>query len=116
MDAAGCGYEMKVGSGYGVSYRDVEGLLAERAIKVDHVAVYRWVQRFTPLVADDSARFAPRPPGDRWFVDETYVKVNRVWRYVYRVINQYGQVIDALISARRAAAAARQLKRRLRPW
>jgi hypothetical protein len=52
---------MKVGSGYGVSYRDVEGLLAERAIKVDHVAVYRWVQRLTSLVAY-SARFAPRPP------------------------------------------------------
>ena len=55
------------------------------------------------------------PACDRWFVDEAYVKVNRVWRYVYRVINQYGQVIAALISARRAAAAARQLKRRLRP-
>lgn len=90
---------------YGLSYRDVEELLAERGIEVDHVTVYRWVQRFTPLLTD-AARFARRSPGDRWFVDETYVKVNGVWRYVYRAVDQYGQVIDVLLSARRDAAAA----------
>ena len=68
---------------YGLSYRDIEELLAERGIEVDHVTVYRWVQRFTPLPAD-AARFARHSPGDRWYVDETYVKVNGVWRYVYR--------------------------------
>lgn len=72
---------------YGLSYRDVEELLAERGIEVDHVRVYRWVQRFTPLLAD-AARFARHSPGDRWFVDETYVKVNGVWRHVYRAIDQ----------------------------
>ena len=92
---------------YGLSYRDVEELLAERGIEVDHVTVYRWVQRFTPLLAD-AARFARHSPGDRWFVDETYVKVNGVWRYVYRAIDQHGQVIDVLLSARRDAAAARR--------
>ena len=92
---------------YGLSYRDVEELLAERGIEVDHVTVYRWVQRFTPLLAD-AARFARHWPGDRWFVDETYVKVNGVWRHVYRAVDQYGQVIDVLLSARRAAAAARR--------
>jgi hypothetical protein len=60
-------------------YRDVEELLVERGVDVDHVTVFRWVQRFTPLLAD-AARFAGRSPGDRWFVDETYVKVNGVWR------------------------------------
>jgi transposase-like protein len=92
---------------YGLSDRDVEELLAERGIEVDHVTVYRWVQRFMPLLAD-AARFARHSPGDRWFVDETYVKVNGVWRYVYRAIDQYGQVIDVLLSARRDAAAARR--------
>ncbi len=92
---------------YNLSYRDVEELLAERGVEVDHVTVYRWVQRFTPLLAD-AARFTRRAPGDRWFVDETYVKVNGVWRYVYRAIDQYGQVIDVLVSARRDAAAARR--------
>jgi IS6 family transposase len=92
---------------YGLSYRDVEELLAERGIEVDHVTVYRWVQRFTPLLAD-AARFTRRSPGDRWFVDETYVKVNGVWRYVYRAVDQHGQVIDVLFSTHRDAAAARR--------
>jgi transposase-like protein len=54
---------------YGLSYRDVEELLAERGIEVDHVTVFRWVQRFTPLLTD-AARFTRHNPGDRWFVDE----------------------------------------------
>src|SRR3954469_21350557 len=56
----------------------------------------------------DAARFVRHAPGDRWFVDETYVKVNGVWRYVYRAVDQYGQVIDVLVSARRDAQAARR--------
>lgn len=79
--------------------------------RVDHVTVFRWVQRFTPLLAD-AARFCRHSPGDRWFVDETYVRVNGVWRYVYRAVDQYGQVIDVLISARRDANAARRFFRR----
>jgi transposase-like protein len=74
---------------YGLSYRDVDELLAERGIEVDHVTVYRWVQRFAPLLAD-AARFARHSPGDRWFLDETYVKINGRWRYVYRAIHSGG--------------------------
>ena len=96
---------------YGLSYRDVEELLAERGIEVDHVTVYRWVQRFTPLFAD-AARFARHSPGDRCFVNETYVKVNGVWRYVYRAVDQHGQVIDVLVSASRDGQAARRFFRR----
>ena len=92
---------------YGPSYRDVEELLVERGVEVDHVTVHRWVQRFTPLLAD-AARFARHAPGGRWFVDETYVKVNGVWRYVYRAVDQYGQVIDVYVSAKRDADAARR--------
>jgi transposase-like protein len=92
---------------FDLSYRDVEELLVERGVEVDHVTVYRWVQRFTPLLAD-AARFARHSPGNRWYVDETYVKVNGVWRYVYRAIDQYGQVIDVLVSIRRDSAAARR--------
>jgi transposase-like protein len=55
---------------YCLCYRGVEELLAERGVEVDHVTVYRWVQRFAPLLAD-AARFARHAPGDRWFVDET---------------------------------------------
>jgi transposase-like protein len=92
---------------YNLSYRDLEELLVERGVEVDHVSVFRWVQRFSPLLAE-AARFARHSPGDRWFVDETYVKVNGVWRYVYRAVDQHGQVIDVLVSARRDAAAARR--------
>jgi transposase-like protein len=96
---------------FSLSYRDVEELLVERGVEVDHVTVYRWVQRFTPLLAD-AARFARHSPGDRWHVDETYVKINGFWRYVYRAVDQYGQVIDVLVSARRDANAARRFFQR----
>jgi transposase, IS6 family len=91
---------------YGLSYRDVEELLAERGIEVDHVTVYRWVQTFTSEFID-SARPARHATGDRWFVDETYVKVAGRWTYLYRAIDQHGQVIDVLVCERRDAAAAR---------
>jgi IS6 family transposase len=89
---------------YGLSYRDVEELLAERGIEVDHVTIYRWVQRFTPLLIE-AARPCRHAPGDRWFVDETYVKVAGRWVYLYRAIDQYGQVIDVLVSEKRDLAA-----------
>ena len=92
---------------YGLSYRDVEELLGERGIEVDHVTVYRWVQRFTPLLAD-AAGPCRHLVGDRWYVDETYVKVAGKWCYVYRAIDQYGQIIDVLVSARRDLRAARR--------
>jgi transposase-like protein len=90
---------------FGLSYRDIEELLAERGVEVDHVTVYRWVLRFTPLLAE-AARPCRHAVGDRWQVDETYVKVAGRWRYVYRAIDQFGQVMDVLIAERRDARAA----------
>src|SRR3954454_15339150 len=92
---------------FGLSYRDVEELCAERGVAVDHVTIYRWVQRFTPLLID-AARPCRHAVGDRWFVDETYVKVAGVWRYVYRAVDQFGQVIDVYLSRRRDLTAARR--------
>ena len=63
---------------FGLSYRDVEELLAERGIEVDHTTLFRWVVRFTPLFVE-AARPCRLTPGDRWFVDETYVKVDGRW-------------------------------------
>jgi transposase-like protein len=96
---------------FGLSYRDVEELLAERGVEVDHVTVYRWVQRFTPLLAD-AAGPCRHIVGDRWRVDETYVKVAGQWRYVYRAIDQFGQVIDVFVSPRRDAKAAHRFFQR----
>ena len=59
---------------YGLSYRDLQDLLAERGVDVDHVTLYRWVQRFTPLLID-AAQPCRHAVGERWFMDETYVKV-----------------------------------------
>ena len=69
-----------------MSYRDLEELLAERGVEVDHVTVYRGVHRFAPLLVD-ATRPCGHAVGDRWLVDETYVKVNGVWRYVYRAVD-----------------------------
>jgi transposase-like protein len=96
---------------FALSYRDIEELLAERGIDVDHVTVYRWVQRFTPMLAE-AARPCRHAVGDRWQVDETYVKVAGRWRYVYRAIDQFGQVIDVFLSTRRDAAAASRFFKR----
>jgi transposase-like protein len=90
---------------FGLSYRDVEELLAERGVEIDHVTVYRWVQRFTPLLAE-AARPCRHAVGDRWFVDETYVKFAGRWRYIYRAIDQFDRVIDVSASVRRDTTAA----------
>jgi transposase-like protein len=92
---------------FGLSFRDVEELLAERGVEVDHVTIYRWVQRFTPLLAE-AARPCRHAAGNRWHVDETYVKVASRWRYGYRAIDQFGQVIDVFVSSRRDAKTVRQ--------
>jgi len=92
---------------FGLSFRDVEELLAERAIEVDHVTVFRWVHRFAPEFAEAAAA-RRHIVGDRWHVDETYLKVGGTWRYLFRAIDQFGQVIDVYLSPRRDAEAARR--------
>lgn len=92
---------------YGLSYRDLEEMLAERGIAVDHVTLFGWVHRFTPLLVE-AARPCRHIATSRWFVDETYVKVAGVWRYVYRAVDDDGQVIDVMMSKRRDIAAGRR--------
>jgi len=94
---------------YGLSCRNVEELLAERGVTVDHVTIFRWVQRFAPEFIE-AARPCRRAPGDRWFADETYVKVAGQWTYLYRAVDQHGQVIDVLVSARRDLGRAAVLR------
>lgn len=92
----------------GLSFR-ISRALAERGIEVDHVTLYRWVQRFTPMLVD-AARPCRDAVGVRWLVDETYVKVSGVWRYVYRAVGDNGQVTDVHISPKRDLAAARKFR------
>ena len=85
---------------------DIDCELAGFAAWVDHLTIYRWVQTFTPEFID-SARPARHATGDRWFLDETYVKVAGRWIYLYRAIYRHVQVIDVLVFERRDGTAAR---------
>ena len=74
---------------YGLSYRDVEELLAERDVTVGHVTVYRWVERFTPEFIE-AGRLSRHALSNWWFADETHVKVSGRWTYLYRAVDQHG--------------------------
>ena len=81
-----------------ISYRDLEAMLADRGVAVDHVTLYRWVQRFAPELERRLRRHL-RPCRGPWHVDETYVRVGGEWRYLYRAVDGTGQTIDFLLSA-----------------
>jgi IS6 family transposase len=89
-----------------LSYADVAEWLAERGFTVDRSTVYRWVQRFLPLFGAAARRYRRRV-GQKWRVDETYCAFRGRHAYIYRAIDQDGQVVDAHFSERRNAAAAR---------
>ena len=90
---------------FSLSYRDVEELLAERGLFVDHVTVWRWVQRYAPEM-ERRLRKRLKATNDSWRVDETYVRVKGKWTYLYRAVDSEGATIDFLLSAKRDAASA----------
>ena len=92
---------------FSLSYRDVEELLAERGLSVDHVTVWRWVQRYAPELERRLRRHL-KPTNDSWRVDETYVRVKGQWVYLYRAVDCSGATIDFLLSAKRDAATAQR--------
>ena len=94
-----------------VSYRDLELMLADRGVAVDHVTLYRWVQRFAPEL-EKRVRRHLRPCRGPWHVDETYVRVGGQWRYLYRAVDGTGQTIDFLLSAKRDKKAAKRFLRK----
>ena len=91
---------------YCLSYAEVVEWVAERGLVVDRSTIYRWVQRFLPLF-EAAVRAHRHPVGEKWRVDETYIRLNGRWTYIYRTIDQDGQVVDAYFSERRNATAAR---------
>jgi transposase, IS6 family len=93
---------------FSLSYRDVEELLAERSLHADHVAVWRWVQRYAPEM-ERRLRSKLKPTNDSGRVDEMYVRVKGKWVYLYRAVDSVGSTIDFLLSAKRDAAAAERL-------
>jgi transposase, IS6 family len=96
---------------YSLSLRNVEELLEERGLEADHTTVWRWVQRYGPEL-EQRLRRHHKLANKSWRVDETYVRVNGRWCYLYRAIDSAGATIDFLLSARRDADAAKRLFRK----
>ena len=90
---------------YGVSYRDLEEILAERGVTVDHAALNRWVVRYSPLIAL-AAKSRKRRVAGSWRMDETYIKIKGEWAYLYRAVDKFGDTVDFMLSERRDEAAA----------
>ncbi|MFC3839590.1 IS6 family transposase [Paracoccus rhizosphaerae] len=96
---------------YAVSYRDLEEILAERGVRVDHATLNRWVVRFAPLIAAE-AQIRKGPTAVSWRMDETYIKVKGKWTYLYRAVDRDGNTLDFMPSERRDLAAARRFFKR----
>ena len=89
-----------------LSLRNLEEMMAERGISVDHSTVHRWALKLLP-VREKAFRRHKRPVGSSWRVDETYIKVNGQWKYLYRAVDKAGNTIDFLLRAHRDKTAAR---------
>ncbi len=94
------------------SYRDVEELLAERGVLVADETIRRWSRKFGQTYATALRRRRPRP-GDKWHLDAVFIAINGVTHYLWRAVDQDGQVLDILVQSRRNKAAAKKFFRRL---
>jgi transposase-like protein len=96
---------------YNLSLRNLEEMMAERDISVDHTTVHRWTIHYAPLLME---RFnqRKRPVTNRWHVDETYIKVRGKWRYLYRAIDSNGDTVEFWFSERRILTAAKRFLRK----
>jgi len=92
---------------YAVSYRDLEEIMEERGVAVDHGTLNRWVVKFAPLIAAQ-AQSRKKPTAVSWRMDETYIKVKGKWTYYYRAVDNTGKILDFMPSARRNMAAAQR--------
>ena len=79
---------------YGISYRELEEILGERGVAVDHSTIYRWVQYYAPIMQEQLKWYWKPRMGHSWRVDETYIKVKGQWKYLYRAIDKTGKTID----------------------
>ncbi len=92
---------------YPLSYRQLEEMMKERGILVDHSSINRWAIRFLPLI-EKVSRKHKRAVGGSWRMDETSIKVKGVWKYLYRAVDKRGKTVDFLLTAKRDMAAAKR--------
>ena len=93
---------------YALSYRDLEEIMLERGLHVDHTTIYCWVQHYAPEL-DKRCRPYLKATNDSWRVDETYIKVKKQWVYLYRAVDSQGNTLDFFFSPTRDAQAAKHL-------
>src|SRR5437588_9798329 len=91
---------------YSLSYRDLEEMMAERGLAVDHTTIYRWVQRYAPEL-EQRSRPHLKATNDSWRVDETYIKIKGTWTYLYRAVDADGNTLESLLSPTRPRDAQR---------
>ena len=91
---------------YSLSYRDLEEMMTERGLSIDHVTIWRWVQRYAPIL-NQRIRRELRRPNRSWRIDETYVKVAGNWAYLYRAVDSTGETIEFMLSPKRDLIAAK---------
>ena len=91
---------------FSLSYRDIEEILKDRGLGVDHATIQRWVIKYTPEL-ERSFQRKKRPIGGRWRLDETYIKVKGMWTYYYRAVDKQGNTVDFFLSNRRNKTAAK---------
>ncbi|WP_049789038.1 IS6 family transposase [Photobacterium profundum] len=93
---------------YKLSYRDIEELLAERGIRVDHATIHRWVLEYAPQLEAAFRNGKKRAVSGSWRMDETYIKVKARWFYLYRAVDKFGDTIDFMLTEKRDEAASRR--------
>src|SRR6202451_4017437 len=96
---------------YPISYRQLEEMMQERGVEVDHSTLNRWVVKYIPLL-DEQFRERKRPVGSSWRMDETYVRIKGVWKYLYRAVDKAGATVDFLLTAKRDRKAALRFLRK----
>jgi putative transposase len=92
---------------YSLSYRDIEEMMLERGILVDHSTINRWVIHYSPLLEDNFKKKFKRQTGLSWRMDETYIKIKGKWHYLYRAVDKNGDTVDFMLSPRRNESAAK---------
>src|SRR5919202_3606503 len=90
---------------FALSYRDVEELLAERGVTVTYETIRQWCRKFGQAYANELRRRHPRP-GDKWHLDEVFITINGKRHYLWRAVDQNGNVLDILVTSRRDTTAA----------
>src|SRR6185503_12505632 len=99
-------------TGFPLSFREVEELMLQRGVVVSYETIRQWCAKFGQVYANRLRRRRARP-GDKWHLDEVFIRINGTIHYLWRAVDQHGNVLDVLVQSRRNALAAKKFFRRL---